>query len=329
MLKVENISKTYPGENLGAVKDVSLNVARGEIVSIIGQSGCGKTTLLHILAGLMKPDAGSVSLNGTFLPNPEEQLVAGHPNIKMVFQNYDLMPNMTVEENIGYMLLDYDAAYKDEKTAQLLLLCGLEYLKERKPRALSGGQQQRLSLARALADEPDLLLMDEPFSNVDPINKRDLLLEIERITRELHVAIVFVSHDTQDALMISNRVGFMQEGRLIEINTPEELYNKPKSLSAAKFLGVLNQFDVRELLLLGIQDIPPNKTIGVIRAASLKLEAKGIQGVRIIDCRFLGPNYLIKSLTEHGVEIYHFSPGRIELGASRFITISSSDLIYY
>lgn len=329
MLQVKDISKTYPGENLGAVNAVSFNVDRGEIVSIIGQSGCGKTTLLRIIAGLMKPDSGTVAINGEYLLNPEEQLIAGHPSIKMVFQDYDLMPNMTVEENIGYMLLDYEATYKNEKTTQLLHLCGLEDFKMRKPRGLSGGQQQRLSLARALADEPDLLLMDEPFSNIDPVNKRVLLLEIERITKELQVAIVFVSHDIQDALMISNRVGFMKEGQLIEINTPEELYNNPKSLSAAKFLGVLNQFDVHELLSLGIQDIPPNKTIGVIRAESLKLAAKGIQSVRIIDCRFLGSNYLIKSLTEQGVEIYHFSPGRIELGASKFVKISSSDLIYY
>jgi iron(III) transport system ATP-binding protein len=329
MLQVRNISKTYPGENLGAVNDVSLNVDRGEIISIIGQSGCGKTTLLRIIAGLMKPDDGSVSINGEGLLNPEEQLIAGHSAIKMVFQNYDLKPNMTVEENIGYMLLDYDSTYKSEKTAQLLELCGLAQFRNREPRELSGGQQQRLSLARALADEPDLLLMDEPFSNIDPISKRNLLLEIERITKELEVAIVFVSHDTQDALMISDRVGFMQEGQLLEINTPEGLYKHPKSLSAAKFLGILNQFDVQELLTFGIKDIPPKKSIGVIRAEALELNTEGFQPVTITECKFLGPAFLIKSLSERGRELHHISANKIEIGASRFINILKEDIIYF
>jgi len=329
MLQVRDISKTYPGENLGAVNEVSFNVAKGEIVSIIGQSGCGKTTLLRILAGLMKPDNGSVSIHGEFLLNPEEQLIAGHPAIKMVFQNYDLMPNMTVEENIGYMLLDYEAIYKSEKTAQLLDLCGLELFRDRKPRELSGGQQQRLSLARALADEPDLLLMDEPFSNIDPISKRNLFLEIERITKELEVAIVFVSHDTQDALMISDRVGFMQEGDLVQISSPEELYNNPKRLSTAKFLGVLNQFDIQELLTFGIKDTPVNKSIAVIRAEDLKLKTKGIHPVIITGCKFLGANYLIQSMAEKGKGMYHVSKRRIEIGTKRYINISMNDISYF
>ena len=329
MLQVRDISKTYPGENLGAVNDASFSVAKGEIVSIIGPSGCGKTTLLRILAGLMKPDKGSVSINGELLLNPEEQLIAGHPAIKMVFQNYDLMPNMTVEENIAYMLLDYDASYKEEKTAQLLVLCGLEQFKKRKPRALSGGQQQRLSLARALADEPDLLLMDEPFSNIDPISKRNLLLEIERITKELEVAIVFVSHDTQDALMISDKIGFMEEGQLLQIDTPEALYKDPKSLSLAKFFGILNQFDVQELLNFGIKDLPYNKSIGIIRAESLNLYTKGVQAVTITDCKFFGANYLIKSLSEKGEEMHHMSKTKIEIGMIRYINPSMEDIIYF
>ena len=329
MLQVRNISKTYPGENLGAVKGVSFNVDKGEIVSIIGQSGCGKTTLLQILAGLMKPDNGTVSINGEFLLNPEEQLIAGHSDIKMVFQNYDLKPNMTVEENIGYMLLEYESTYKAEKTNQLLSLCGLEDFRKGQPRELSGGQQQRLSLARALADEPDLLLMDEPFSNIDPISKRNLLLEIERITKELDVAIVFVSHDTQDALMISDRVGFMKDGHLIEMNTPQALYHAPNNLSAAKFLGVLNQFDFQELFSLGIKDLPPNKSIAVIRAEALALNTEGDHKVIIKECKFLGPNYLVRSLSQSGTELHHMSKENIEIGATRFINIAMNDLIYF
>jgi len=329
MLEVERISKTYPGENLGAVKNVSFQVAKGEVLSIIGESGCGKTTLLRMLAGLMKPDSGSISINGELLKNPEKQLIPGHPLIKMVFQDYNLKPNMSIEENIKYMLLDYDDTFKEEKTAQLLGLCGLTILKNRKPNELSGGQQQRVSLARALADEPELILMDEPFSNIDPVNKQKLLLEIQKITKELEVAVVFVSHDTRDALMISDRVGFMQQGQLIQIDTPELLYNSPKIIELARFLGVVNEFEVEDLQVFGISEFPKGKSIAVVRAYLLKLDRQGVQQVEIVDCKFSGPNYLVKSITQNGKVLNHFHESRIDIGSKFFISIVPKYLIYF
>lgn len=239
-LQVLNLSKSYPGESLGAVNQVSFSLSQGEILSFVGESGSGKSTLLRMLAGLMKPDEGEILFSGEPLENPEEQLIAGHQQIKMVFQDFDLMPNMSVAENIRYPLLSYDKAYAQERVSALLTLCGLSSLADRLPRELSGGQQQRVALARALADEPELLLMDEPFSQLDPVNKSGLLQDLLRIIRTEEVALVLVTHDTNDALMISDRVGFLRNGRLMQLDSPERIYHQPTDREVAAFFGHVN-----------------------------------------------------------------------------------------
>ena len=147
MLEVKNISKKYPGESLGAVNDISFTAEKGKIQSFVGRSGSGKTTMLRMLAGLMAPDSGTISYDGVSYDDPNEQLIKGHEKVKLVFQDYQLKPNMTVEENIKYQLLLFDNKFQEERTKELLDLCGLTALAHKKPNELSGGQQQRLSLA--------------------------------------------------------------------------------------------------------------------------------------------------------------------------------------
>ncbi len=328
MLEVHHISKSYPGEELGAVKDVSFHVEQGEIVSIIGKSGSGKTTLLRMLAGLMKPDSGELIFQGEPFKNPEEQLIAGHDSIKMVFQDYELMPSMTVKENVAYKLLGLEESEKTAQTNLILELCGIIDFIDRLPRELSGGQQQRLSLARALAEDPELLLMDEPFSSIDPISKQVLLLEIQRISKELNVGLVFVTHDTLDAMMISDRIGFMQEGRLIQIDTPETLYKAPDNIHLAKFLGLINEFDAQELKVFEGLNIPEGQTRLIVRAEDLKLRERGKIAVSVIDCRLLGPNYLVRTKSEKGRVFVHYTDKALRIGEQLGAEFDYSKAIY-
>lgn len=307
LLSVYKISKAYPGESLGAVNQVSFDMKAGEVMSFVGESGSGKSTLLRMLAGLLKPDEGQINFQGTALENPEEQLIAGNSAIKMVFQDFELMPNMTVAENLKYPLLAYDKAYAEERVQELMALCSISSLATKLPRELSGGQQQRVALARALADEPDLLLMDEPFSQLDPVNKSQLLREILQILKTTRVGLVFVTHDTPDALMISDRIGFLQQGRLIQIGTPGELYFSPGDIEIARFFGEVNVFK-KAILKQYLPDLWSKlydeklKSVGVRAEDMLHGERAEMPSlaVKIREEYFLGDHYLIEAETAWG-----------------------------
>lgn len=287
MLQVQKLFKKYPGEHYGAVVDMSFDLSDCEVLAIVGRSGSGKSTLLRMLAGLMKPDSGSILFRGEPLKDPEEQLIAGHDKIKMVFQDFQVKPNMTVAENIKYKLLHFNKEYQEERCDELLNLCGLEELASKMPKELSGGQQQRLSLARALADDPELLLMDEPFSNLDPIIKEDLLIELTDIVKKEGLSLVLVSHDVRDALLIADRIAYVDQGTLLQIDTPSEIYNHPKTLDIAQFFGRVNT----------IKDL--SGQVHYVRAEHLSHEQQEHAfKVYVESCTFMGNHYLCRGKTE-------------------------------
>lgn len=336
-LVVHKISKAYPGESLGAVNELSFTMEAGEILSFVGESGSGKSTLLRMLAGLLKPDSGEISFQGKTLENPEEQLIAGNSAIKMVFQDFDLMPNMTLAENLRYPLLSYNKAYANERVSELLRLCGIEELAGRLPRELSGGQQQRVALARALADEPELLLMDEPFSQLDPVNKSQLLREVLRILKVARVGLVFVTHDTRDALMISDQIGFLKEGKLIQQGCPEALYRRPENLDIARFFGPINIFDPEELeihlpVLFGKVREKQARAIG-LRAEDVQTgEITGFQTLKIslADMFFLGDRMSIEGELAWGMSfVFQANTEPREVGNEVFVSFSLDRLIYF
>ncbi|WP_420386469.1 ABC transporter ATP-binding protein [Roseivirga sp.] len=297
MLQVQKLFKKYPGEHYGAVVDMSFELSDCEVLAIVGRSGSGKSTLLRMLAGLMKPDSGSILFRGEPLKDPEEQLIAGHDKIKMVFQDFQVKPNMTVAENIRYKLLHFNKEYQEERCDELLNLCGLREFASKKPRELSGGQQQRLSLARALADDPELLLMDEPFSNLDPIIKEDLLIELTDIVRKEGISLVLVSHDVRDALLIADRIAYVDQGTLLQIDTPSEIYNHPETLDIAQFFGRVNT----------VKDL--SGKVHYIRAEHLSLkEQEHAFEVYVESCTFMGNYYLCRGRTEtEGQVVFHTS----------------------
>jgi putative spermidine/putrescine transport system ATP-binding protein len=234
-LALEGVTRRYPGSALAAVEGVSLSVAPGELLALIGASGSGKTTTLRIAAGYEPADAGRVTLDG-------EDITALPPQRRgfgMVFQHYALFPHMTVAENVAFGLEARGVGKGRRLEAALAALAavGLAGAGARAVQSLSGGEQQRVALARAVVIEPRVLLLDEPLSNLDPTLRRSMRDELRAMLRRLHVTALFVTHDQEDAFAVADRVALMRRGRLLQVGTPEDLYDRPASRAVAEFIG--------------------------------------------------------------------------------------------
>jgi putative spermidine/putrescine transport system ATP-binding protein len=235
-LKLTNISKEFAGTTV--VQDFNLDVEQGEFVSFLGPSGCGKTTTLRMVAGFEIPTTGTITINGQDITNnaPNQR------NVGMIFQAYALFPNMTVAQNIGFGLRirkEAESAIKD-RVAEMLSLIHLESKAESYPYQLSGGQQQRVALGRALANQPQVLLLDEPLSALDAKIRVQLRSEIRAIQKKMGITAIFVTHDQEEALSISDRIVVMYEGKIEQVGSPFEVYNFPKTAFVANFVGTLN-----------------------------------------------------------------------------------------
>jgi putative spermidine/putrescine transport system ATP-binding protein len=235
-LEIDNLSKTF-GANT-ALHQFDMHIERGEFITFLGPSGCGKTTVLRMIAGFETPSRGTIRLGGrdvTFMRTRQRK-------VGMVFQSYALFPNMTVAENIGFGLkvLRRPQAESRQRVEEMLHLIKLPQLADRYPWQLSGGQQQRVALARALAGKPQVLLLDEPLSALDAKIRVSLREDIRALQRELGITSIFVTHDQEEALSISDRIVVMNEGRVEQIGTPSEIYNYPRTRFVASFVGTLN-----------------------------------------------------------------------------------------
>ena len=235
-LGLTNISKVYGSSS--AVTNFNLDVEHGEFVSFLGPSGCGKTTTLRMIAGFELPTTGTIVVNGLDITNkPPNQR-----NVGMVFQSYALFPNMTLADNVGFGLkiARRPKAEIDRTVAEMLDVIHLPGFGSRYPHQLSGGQQQRVALARALAIHPQVLLLEEPLSALDAKIRVELRSEIRRIQRELGITTIYVTHDQEEALSLSDRIVVMSAGKVEQIGTPFEIYNYPKTAFTAAFIGQLN-----------------------------------------------------------------------------------------
>ncbi len=237
LLELKNIKKSFtPGEDV--LDDICFTVARGEFVTLLGSSGCGKTTTLRIIAGLEQTDSGSVWINGqdvTKLP-PDKR------DVNTVFQNYALFPHMNVAENIGYglKLRKVPRGEIKKKVAQMLELVQLEGYEKRKPSELSGGQKQRVAIARALVNNPKVLLLDEPLGALDLQLRRAMQIELKHLQKKLGITFIYITHDQEEAINMSDRIAVMKDGRIEQIGTPDEIYNHPKTSYVATFVGNAN-----------------------------------------------------------------------------------------
>lgn len=235
LLKVDNIACSYQEERV--FDNLSFHVNRGEIVSLLGPSGCGKTTALRTIAGFEPVTEGSIRLNGHIVASPEGSVPPEKRNIGMVFQDYALFPHLNVKQNIAFGLRHMPKSAQKEQVEHMIAAVGLEPFAKRHPHELSGGQQQRVALARALAPHPNLLLMDEPFSNLDIELRERLSLEVRDILRKEGITGILVTHDQHEAFAISDKVGVMQKGEILQWDSPYNLYHEPSHRFVADFIG--------------------------------------------------------------------------------------------
>lgn len=240
-ISIQDVSKHFG--DVHAVDCVSIDIARGEFFSLLGPSGCGKTTLLRLLAGFEFPTTGEIYIDGQAMSS----VPANHRPVNMVFQNYAIFPHLNVKQNIGYSLVQdkLPKAEFDAKVGEMLDLIKLPGYEDRASHELSGGERQRVALARALIRRPKVLLLDEPLGALDKKLREKMQLELRALQRSVGITFVFVTHDQEEALTMSDRIAVMSKGRFLQIDAPTKLYEAPQNREVADFIGTMNFFDAR------------------------------------------------------------------------------------
>ncbi|AXG07957.1 ABC transporter ATP-binding protein [Haloplanus rubicundus] len=306
VLELDGVSKSYGTERV--IEELSLSVHEGEILTLLGPSGCGKTTTLRLIAGLERPNGGEVALNGAAVSSPDRFVEPEDRGIGVVFQEFALFPHLTAAENVAFGLEAWDADARERRVDELLDLVGLEAQGDSYPDELSGGQQQRVALARSLAPEPEVLLLDEPFSNLDVDLRVKMREEVRRILKETGVTAISVTHDQEEAMSISDRVAVMNDGRIEQVGDPEQVFQQPESRFVAGFLGhasFLPGYVHGGEVTTGLGPIPRDQINGLagtydrtridvlvrpddIRAVPVDGEGDGL----VVSRRYLGPTVL-------------------------------------
>lgn len=288
MIRLDNVTKHFPGQKAPAVKNLNLEIEKGSVCALVGPSGCGKTTTLKMINRLYEPTQGTIYINGQDIS--EMDPIALRLGIGYVIQEIGLFPHLTIEENVA--TVPREKKWPKEKIhrriEEMLRLVGLdpEVFKKRYPSALSGGQRQRVGVARALAADPPILLMDEPFGAVDPITRSRLQNEFLRIQEQMRKTIVFVTHDIDEAIKMADNIAVMREGNLVQYASPAELLGQPADEFVSKLVGRdrsikrLHLFRCREILKEPAEVVTPDTTIEEIRR---KLESSKIRAVFVVD----------------------------------------------
>ena len=331
--------------NVQAVDNLDLEVGEGQILALLGPSGCGKTTALRLIAGFEQPGTGTISVNGSSVAGPGVWVPPERRKIGMVFQDGALFPHLTVEQNVAYGLHQREG--RRERVAEVLRLVGMGELLTRMPHELSGGQQQRLALARALAPEPDVLLLDEPFSNLDPHLRHQVRRDVLEILHQSNSTAIFVTHDQEEALLLGDIIGVMQEGKLVQVGPPEDVFHRPASHFVAEFIGtadfVPGRMDeegmVTEIGVFSTEDrLPPGVHAEVmLRPSDVAIGPCNEGTGEVVDRTFKGTHYLysvalpsgmvLHSLQDHSA--YYRKGERVSIGlaADRTVTayMSSDD----
>ncbi|MDP8910880.1 MAG: ABC transporter ATP-binding protein [Actinomycetota bacterium] len=236
-VRAHGVSKQFG--HVVAVRDADLCVAEGELLALLGPSGCGKTTLLRLIAGLERPDSGEIILDERIAAGPRAWVPAERRHVGFLFQDYALFPHLTAAENVGFGLPRRERRQR-RRVTEVLDLVGLAGLESRYPHELSGGQQQRVALARALAPEPSIVLLDEPWSNIDAVRRAEMRDELAGILREARVTVLLVTHDREEAFSLADRIALMLDGAIVQAGSPEDIYRNPADRWTAEFTGGCN-----------------------------------------------------------------------------------------
>ena len=314
-LSISNIKFNYDDFSLKA----NIEVEDGEFVSILGPSGSGKTTLLRLIAGFQKPVSGSIILSGRNIT----ELPTAARNIGMVFQDYALFPHMDVFNNIAYGLKTkkIDRERIQERVTQLLKLVNLAGYANRRTDELSGGEKQRVALARALAPEPKLLLFDEPLSALDVKLRKMLRREIKRIQRKLGFTAVYVTHDQDEAMSISDRIAVMNRGRICQFGSPEEIYNNPTDYFTADFIGTMNRLPSRDNIMFRPE------ACRLLSGEESNIEQYISLSVTVENAEYSGGYYICEAQTESGEPLTFYSPKAFHTGIKLFLRVNRSAIL--
>jgi iron(III) transport system ATP-binding protein len=306
-LRIDSVTKLFAGEP--AVDNFSLDIADGEFVSLLGPSGCGKTTLLRMIAGFEQPDAGCVVVSDDVVAGPGRMVPPEKRKVGMVFQDYALFPHLTVEGNVAFGLSTRTREERDGATLRTLELVGLQHKAGCPVYELSGGERQRVALARALAPGPELVLLDEPFSNLDATLRGGLRREVELILRDAEATALLVTHDQEEALSLADRVAVMRDGQIVQVGPPVEVYGSPATRWAAQFVGEVNVLSgvargAGVETELGVFDLrrPATGAVHVaVRPEQLELSAReGGGNAEVVSREFRGHDVLYRLRHEGG-----------------------------
>ncbi|MBA4852251.1 ABC transporter ATP-binding protein [Emticicia sp. BO119] len=285
LLRIQNLLKSFGDKK--AVNHISFTLEKGEILAILGESGSGKTTLLHLIGAFQEPDEGTLLLENKRITPPSEKLIAGHPDIKLVRQDYGLFPNISIRENIAYELRYYEETYRNKRVDKLLKLSGLDKVHTHLPREVSGGEQQRAVIVKAIAEQPRLLLLDEPFSHLDAVNKRKLKAEILKLIKAEEVSCIFVTHDVSDAYGMADHLAIMRKGKMLQMDAPQKVYQNPLNQYVAEITGEVNIVSKEWLTTIGFLDT----SIVFIRPEQIFVSPSSEIKAEIQSLKFLGSYY--------------------------------------
>ncbi len=320
LVSLKGVAKSFRS-TAKAVHDLSLQVNKGEFLSLLGPSGCGKTTLLRLIAGLDAPDSGTIAIGEQIVAGPA-WIDAEKRGVGIVFQDYALFPHMTVFENVAFGLRGLNREDRFKKVNAMLDLVGISEKMKRYPHELSGGQQQRVALARALAPAPRVMLLDEPFSNLDADLRFEIGTETKKILKATGTTTILVTHDQEEAFSLSDRVGVLNQGRLEQVGTPFEIYHTPATRFTANFVGRADFIPARvggrkAITSLGIFSIGADQinTEGfaeiMIRPDDVEFEESAQGNAVITEARFLGPDVIYTLKMTDGQEVHALKPSTV------------------
>jgi iron(III) transport system ATP-binding protein len=347
VLELDGVSKRFGSERV--IEDLSLSVGDGEILTLLGPSGCGKTTTLRLIAGLERPDAGAIAVNDSPVADDETFVQPENRGVGVVFQEFALFPHLTAAENVAFGIDDWDADRRQARVDELLALVDLEGHRDSYPDELSGGQQQRVALARSLAPEPDTLLLDEPFSNLDVDLRVEMREEVRRIIKETGVTAVSVTHDQEEALSISDRVAVMHDGRIEQVGRPDRVFQHPESRFVAGFLGhasFLSGYLSGDTVHTEVGEIPRESIHGLAEAydgtkldvlvrpddVAARPATDGAADGEVIYRQYLGPTVLYRVELGNGdvVECMHNHTEQVAVGESVTVDVTADhDLAWF
>lgn len=314
MLKVNNVSFGYTSKQV--LNNISFKANKGDYIAIIGESGCGKSTLLEIIYGLLHIEKGAVYWNDVKLLGPNFYLIPGEDFMKYLPQDFDLMPYITVEENIGKNISSLDPN-KLNRIKELLEVVDMSDFLKTKVKNLSGGQKQRVAIAKVLADEPEVLLLDEPFSHIDNFRKNHLRRNIFKYLKSKNILCIVATHDTTDALSFADEILVIREGMLVARNTPETLYSNPKSKYIASFFNEIN-----EILLSAINPDTDSVETILLYPNEIKISKTSELKVKVVQSYFKGDFYLIEALFNGNV-IYFEHSNKLEINQQVAVKINN------